>query len=55
MLFFNKNANESIEYKVLEEYKNNIDSLISSDNYISKKDYIHFYDANKETVEKLVI
>ena len=55
MLFFNKNANESIEYKVLEEYKNNIDSLISSDNYISKKDYIHFYDANKETVEKLVM
>ena len=55
MLFFNKNENKSIEYKVLEEYKNNIDSLISSDNYISKKDYIHFYDGNKEIVEKLVM
>ena len=55
MLFFNKNENKSIEYKVLEEYKKNIDSLISSDNYISKKDYIHFYDGNKEIVEKLVM
>lgn len=55
MLFFNKNTNESIEYKVLEEYKNNINLLISSDNYISRKDYIHLYDANKEMVEKLLM
>ena len=55
MLFFNKNTNESIEYKVLEEYKNNIGLLLSSDDYISRKDYIHFYDANKEIYEKLLM
>ncbi len=55
MLFFNKNTNESIEYKVLEEYKNNIGLLLSNDDYISRKDYIHFYDANKEIYEKLLM
>ena len=53
MLFFNKNTNKSIEYKILEEYKNNIDLLLLSDNFISRKEYIHFYNADKEIYEKL--
>ncbi len=53
MLFFNKNTNKSIEYRILEEYKNNIDLLLLSDNFISRKEYIHFYDADKEIYEKL--
>lgn len=53
MLLFNKNLNESSEYKLLEEYKNIIDLLLSKDKYISKKDYIHFYDENKEIYDKL--
>lgn len=52
MFFFYKNINEAIEYKVLEEYKNNI-CLLLGDNYISRKDYISLYDANKEIYEKL--
>ena len=52
MFFFYKNINEAIEYKVLKEYKNNI-CLLLGDNYISRKDYISLYDANKEIYEKL--
>ena len=48
MLFFSKNLNETIEFKVLEEYKRNIDLLLSNDNYISRKDYIHFYNIKKK-------
>ena len=55
MLFFNKNTNESIEYKVLAEYKKNIDMLLSSDDYISRKEYIHFFDADKEICDKLIM
>lgn len=55
MLFFKKNTNESIEYKVLRDYKNNIVLLLSNDNYISRKDYIHFYDVEKEIYEKLAM
>ena len=30
--------NDSLEYKSLHEYKNNIDRLLNNDKYISKKD-----------------
>ena len=53
MLFFGKKSNEAIEYKKLEEYKRNIDLLLLSDKYISRKDYIHFYNANKEIYDRL--
>lgn len=45
--------NDSLEFKVLEEYRKVIDGLLSYDSYISKKDYIGFYNANKEICEKL--
>lgn len=54
MIFFGI-KNDSLEYKSLQEYKNNIDRLLNNDKYISKKDYIHFYNANKEIYEKLVL
>lgn len=54
-MFFSKNKNDSIEFLSLEEYKTNIDKLITSDRYISKKDYISFYDANKDIYDKLIL
>ena len=54
-MFFSKNKNDSIEFLSLEEYKTNIDELITSDRYISKKDYISFYDANKDIYDKLIL
>jgi len=52
MLFF-KNKNDSLEFVSLEEYKKNIDKLLSTDDYISRKEYINFFDANKEIYDKL--
>ncbi len=37
MIFFGI-KNDSLEYKSLQEYKNNIDRLLNNDKYISKKD-----------------
>lgn len=37
MIFFGI-KNDSLEYKSLYEYKNNIDRLLNNDKYISKKD-----------------
>ena len=55
MLFFNKNTNESIEFKVLNEYKKNIEILLSKDDYISKKDYTNIYNDNKKIIDKLIL
>ena len=56
MLFFRKKiTNDSIEYKSLDEYKNSINRLLSLDSYISRKEYIDFYNENKELFEKLVM
>lgn len=37
MIFFGI-KNDPLEYKSLQEYKNNIDRLLNNDKYISKKD-----------------
>ena len=55
MIFFDKNKNESIEFKSLKEYKKNIDYLLSKDDYISRKEYIAFYNENINIFEKLKI
>ena len=53
MLF--KKKNNSIEYKSLEKYKNLIIELIKNDRYISKKQYINYFNELKETYEKLLL
>ena len=54
-MFFFKNRNESLEFQSLEDYKNNIDKLLSLDKYISKKDYMTFWNANEAIYNKLVL
>ena len=58
MLFFkskNYSINNSIEYIALDEYKNKIEELLSKDEYISKKEYMHFYDMNNDIYNKLFL
>lgn len=52
-MFFVSNKNDSIEFRCLNEYKNNIEKLLSMDKYISRKDYQGFFDANKAIYDKL--
>ncbi len=52
-MLFLKPQNNCIEFLILSEYKSNIDSLLSLDKYISKKDYKIFFDTNKEVFDKL--
>lgn len=52
-MLFIKNKNDSFEYKSLNEYKDNIENLLSQDKYISKREYISFYDSNKNIYDKL--
>ncbi len=52
-MIFLGSKNDALEYKSLEEYQNNINKLLANDAYISKKDYLPFYNANKEIYEKL--
>ena len=54
MIFF-KTKNNSLEYKSLETYKNNIINLINSDKYISKKEYLTLLNSNKDIYKKLVL
>ncbi len=54
MMFFNS-KNDSLEFISLKEYKRNIDNLLSKDDYISKKEYVKYFDANKEIYEKLLL
>ena len=53
MLF--KKKNNSIEYRNLEKYKNLIIELTKNDRYISKKQYINYFNELKETYEKLLL
>ena len=53
-MFF-QNKNNVIEYKDLEKYKNDIELLLSEDKYISRKEYIQLYNANKELYDKLIL
>lgn len=52
MLFFKK-KNDSLEYLSLDTYKKNIEKILSSDDYISKKEYIECYNSNKDIAERL--
>lgn len=54
-MLFVKNKNDSIEFMTLDEYRSNLDKLEASDKYISRKDYISFFDANKEIYDKLIL
>ncbi len=45
--------NNAIEYKKLEAFTKDIDNLLMCDKYISKKDYLSFYNANKEVYDTL--
>lgn len=47
--------NDAIEYINLESFKNTIDSLLSIDKYISKKDYLEIYNANQDIYTKLTL
>ncbi len=52
MNFF-KNRNESLEYLSLLNYQKNIEIILQEDKYISKKEYISFYNNNKDIYEKI--
>lgn len=52
MIFF-RAKNKALEFISLMEYKSNIESMLLKDKYISKKEYIEFYNANKEIYDKL--
>lgn len=54
-MLFLKYKNESFEFKSLNEYKNNLNNILIKDEYISKKEYMTFYDANKEIINKLTL
>lgn len=52
---FIKYKNDNLEYMTLNEFKININKLLISDKYISKKDYVSFCEANKSTYDKLML
>lgn len=52
MILF-RNKNESFEFKSLEKYKDNIIALLTCDKYISRKEYISFFESIHELCEKL--
>ena len=54
MMLFRK-KNESEEFKVLEEYKHNIFSIMNKEAYLSKKEYLPFVEKARETFLKLVL
>ena len=47
--------NDTIEFKSLGTFKNEIDDLLKLDKYISKKDYLSFYNLNSEIFNKLTM
>lgn len=53
ILFGYKNNTE--EYKRLESFYIQMNNLLDSDKYISKKDYLNIYNSNKEIYEKLTL
>ena len=54
-MIFLKTKNKTIEFIRLLEYKNNLENLLNHDKYISKKEYLPFYNNNREIYEKLSI
>lgn len=52
MIFF-KGKNKTDEYKSLKEYKDYIEKLLNYDKYISRKEYVNFYNKYNEVYSKL--
>ena len=47
--------NDVNEFKSLEKFREDIDNLLKLDKYISKKEYLYFYDENKDIYNKLTL
>ena len=48
-----KKRNDTLEYKTFKKYQTDIENLKLKDKYISKKEYMCFYDNKKELFDKL--